>query len=59
MAAKLPYEEISPWVETPAELRDPLAEDLRTDVVVIGGGYTGLSTAIDRRTDRQIRALRG
>ncbi|MBW2372748.1 MAG: FAD-dependent oxidoreductase, partial [Deltaproteobacteria bacterium] len=49
VAAELPYEEISPWVETPADLRDPLAENLRTDVVVIGGGYTGLSTALALR----------
>ena len=38
--------ETSPYVE-PAPPRQPaLAADLRADVAIVGGGYTGLSTAI-------------
>ena len=44
-----PFEEISAWIETPEDLQKPLTEDLQADVVVIGGGYTGLSTAIHLR----------
>jgi len=33
-------------VATPADLQPSLDADLRTDVVVIGGGYTGLSAAL-------------
>jgi gamma-glutamylputrescine oxidase len=46
MTRTFPYREISPWVEVPADLRPPLDGDLRTDVIVIGGGYTGLSAAL-------------
>jgi glycine/D-amino acid oxidase-like deaminating enzyme len=49
MDPSLPYHEISPWVEAPDDLRPPLAGDLQADVVVIGGGYTGLSAALSLR----------
>lgn len=38
--------EISPWIKPPADPREPLRGDLRCDVAVVGGGYTGLSTAL-------------
>lgn len=46
---RLPFEEVSPWVTPPTEPQPPLGESLRTDVVVIGAGYTGLSTALALR----------
>lgn len=38
--------EISPWVTRPANPCPPLTGAIRADVVIIGGGYTGLSTAL-------------
>ena len=46
MSSTFPYRDISPWVEPPADLQAAVAGDLRVDVVVIGAGYTGLSTAL-------------
>lgn len=47
--SRFPFEEISPWVDTPADLQPALDTDLDADVVVIGAGYTGLSTALSLR----------
>ena len=49
MARSLPYAEISPWVREPQDLQAPLGDAVRADVVVIGGGFTGLSTALSLR----------
>jgi gamma-glutamylputrescine oxidase len=38
--------ELSPWVEWPQDVAPTLTQDLQTDVVIVGAGYTGLSTAL-------------
>jgi gamma-glutamylputrescine oxidase len=38
--------EISPYVSRPADLMPPLSADIEADVAIVGGGYTGLSTAL-------------
>ena len=43
---KTPFLDISPYVSTPADLQSPLDADIRTDVAIIGGGFSGLSTAL-------------
>lgn len=41
--------QISPWVTPPAPLAPPCTGDTSASVVIIGGGYTGLSTALSLR----------
>lgn len=43
------FRDVSVWVETPSDLQPALDGDSRADVVVIGGGLTGLSTALSLR----------
>jgi len=43
--ARTPFLEVGPYLGRPADLR-PLDGDTRTDVAIIGGGYTGLSAAL-------------
>lgn len=38
--------EISPYVERPGDLRPALDRDIKADVAIVGGGFTGLSTAL-------------
>jgi len=37
---------ISPWVAPPTDLQPALAADRSVDVAIVGGGFTGLSTAL-------------
>jgi len=45
-AARPEFLDLSPWVGAPADLQPGLQGDRRTDVAIIGGGYTGLCTAL-------------
>lgn len=38
--------DISPYLDRPADIQAPLDGDIRAEVAIIGGGYTGLSTAL-------------
>ena len=38
--------EISPYVSAPADMQPSLQNDIHADVVIVGGGYTGLTTAL-------------
>jgi gamma-glutamylputrescine oxidase len=42
---------VSPWIAEPADAAAPLRADVAADAVVIGGGYTGLSTALALRAE--------
>ena len=37
---------VSPWVVPPPDLQPALSSDLTADVVIVGAGFTGLSTAL-------------
>ena len=41
--------EISQWVSRPTDTQAPLSGQARADVVIVGGGLTGLSTALELR----------
>jgi gamma-glutamylputrescine oxidase len=46
MDAAAPFLPISPYLERPADLQPPLEADVDADVAIVGGGLTGLSTAL-------------
>jgi glycine/D-amino acid oxidase-like deaminating enzyme len=48
-SAEYAFAVISPWVASPDDRQPPLCGEVRADVAVIGGGYTGLSTALSLR----------
>lgn len=41
------YRPIGAWVEQPADRQPPLVGSIDADVVVVGGGFAGLSTALE------------
>jgi len=49
MNAAFPYTNLSGWIQAPEDLQPNLDQPITADVVVMGGGYTGLSTAINLR----------
>lgn len=42
---------VSPWLSEPADPQPPLRGDVHADVVIVGGGFTGLSTALALRAE--------
>lgn len=49
MTTGYPFLETSPWLDTPSDPQPALGSDITTDVVIVGGGYTGLSAALTLR----------
>lgn len=45
------FNAISPWVEPPADLQPALQGAATADVVIVGGGYAGLSAALRLRAN--------
>ncbi|MBW2269216.1 MAG: FAD-dependent oxidoreductase [Deltaproteobacteria bacterium] len=48
-ARNTPFLETSPWLVAPQDRQPALAEDRSADIVIVGGGYTGLSAALSLR----------
>ncbi|MDZ4298313.1 MAG: FAD-binding oxidoreductase [Moraxellaceae bacterium] len=48
---KFNYIDTSVWVTSPEDMCDALSEHVRADVVIIGGGYTGLNAALALREE--------
>lgn len=46
-----PFLDISGYLDRPDDLQPSLAENLQADVVIIGGGFTGLSTALALKSE--------
>ncbi|RQT48158.1 FAD-binding oxidoreductase [Burkholderia cepacia] len=46
-AALRKYRPIGMWVEKPVDLQAPLEGDVNADVIVVGAGFAGLSTALE------------
>ncbi|MDP6978976.1 MAG: FAD-binding oxidoreductase [Myxococcota bacterium] len=49
MTTQHPFVEVSPWFNAAQEPEPALQQDIAADVVIIGGGYVGLSTALTLR----------
>lgn len=45
-----PFVEVSPWFDAGVAPQPALSADLTADVVIVGGGYTGLSAALALRS---------
>jgi gamma-glutamylputrescine oxidase len=42
----IPFLEVSPYLRAPVDLQPQLTTDVHAEVAIIGGGFTGLSTAL-------------
>ncbi|PYB21092.1 NAD(P)/FAD-dependent oxidoreductase [Serratia marcescens] len=47
--APLKFRSLGGWVEPPADLQPSLEGDVKADVIVVGAGFAGLSTALELR----------
>ncbi|HEY2773296.1 MAG TPA: FAD-binding oxidoreductase [Candidatus Binatia bacterium] len=58
--ARVPATIVSPWMAAAHETAAPLQGDFTADVVIVGGGYTGLSSALAFRGEgRRVVLLEG